>query len=78
MSDSRETEKTETSETGTSTLLMGGGVVTYGTTLALTAGYICPVCVVAAPLLLGYGGYQKYKYHTGKLGSKSALEDPEA
>lgn len=32
-------------------LAIGG----YGTTAALTAGYICPVCVVATPLLLGLG-----------------------
>ena len=52
--------------TGTTNLLIGGGVGAYGTTIALTAGYVCPICVIATPLFLGWGGVQKYKYLKNK------------
>jgi len=49
-------------ETGTTSLLIGGGIGAYGTTLAVTGGIICPTCVVAAPLFLGWGGVQRYRH----------------
>ena len=55
-----------TCSTGTTNLLIGGGVGAYGTTIALTAGYVCPICVIATPLFLGWGGVQKYKYLKNK------------
>lgn len=54
------------SETGNTSLVAGAGIGAYGTAMAVTAGYICPFCVVAAPALLGLGAYQKYKFHKAK------------
>lgn len=75
MTDSRETEN---QETGNVMLAAGGGFAAYGTTMALTASYVCPVCVVATPLLLGYGGYQKYKYLQSKKATETDSKAPEA
>lgn len=51
---------------GKTNLIIGGGIGAYGTTLALTVGYICPVCVVAAPAFLGVGAWQTLKARADK------------
>lgn len=48
-------------ENGNTNLLIGGGVAAYGATLATTAGIVCPTCLIAAPLFLGWGAVQKYQ-----------------
>ena len=58
-----EKTKTETPEKGTSTLLLGAGVGTYGTVNFALAGFVCPACIVLTPALLGYGAYQRYKFN---------------
>lgn len=71
------TEKTKTEEThakhikkqdaqnnGNKNLLIGTGFGAFGSTLVLTAGYVCPFCMVATPLFLGMGAVQKYKHLT--------------
>jgi hypothetical protein len=37
--------------------------------MAVTAGFVCSVCVVATPVLLGVGAYQKYKHRQTKKAS---------
>lgn len=45
-----------------STLLLAtGGGLTAVALAGLATGAVCPVCVVGAPLLVGYGLYKKYK-----------------
>ncbi len=56
----------------------GAGVGAYGTTLAVTAGYVCPMCVVAAPALIGWGLYertQEKKAAAGKNGEDDSSSD---
>ncbi len=53
-------------EKGTANLLVGGGFAVYGTAVATAAGAVCPVCVVAAPLFLGLGAVQRYRYQRKK------------
>lgn len=47
---------------GNAYLLGGVGLGAFGSTLALGANFVCPVCLIGTPFLLGYGGWQKYKY----------------
>ena len=58
--------KEDNSEKGTTSLLLGAGVGTYGTTMFLASGFICPACVFVAPTLLGVGAYQRKKYNDKK------------
>lgn len=45
-----------------STLFLAtGGGLTAVALAGLATGAVCPVCVVGAPLLVGYGLYKKYK-----------------
>ena len=53
-------------EKGTTNLLIGGGFGAYGTTMVLTIGYACPICMVATPLFLGMGAVQRFKYLKNK------------
>jgi hypothetical protein len=45
---------------GTFYLAAGGGLTAVAVAGA-AAGAVCPLCVVGAPLLVGYGLYKKYK-----------------
>ena len=58
--DGMEPETKKKEDDGTVFLAAGGGltVVALG---GLAAGAVCPLCVVGAPLLVGYGIYKKYK-----------------
>lgn len=47
-------------DNGTFYLAAGGGLTAVAVAGA-AAGAVCPVCVVGAPLLVGYGLYKKYK-----------------
>ncbi len=40
-------------------LVTGAAVGTFGTAAALLAGFVCPVCTIATPLLLGGGVVKK-------------------
>ena len=68
MTDSRETEgeKPQSTETGNAMLFAGGGFAAYGTTMAVTTGVFCSACILATPVLLGVGAYQKYKHVQAK------------
>lgn len=64
-------------KTGTTQLLVGGGIGAYGVTLATTVGYVCPICVIAAPAFLGWGGVQKYLYHKKNSAKADLAADQE-
>ncbi len=63
MKEQMDDKKKQTTENGNTFLIAGGASAAYGTSMALAASYVCPVCVVAAPALLGLGAYQRYKYN---------------
>lgn len=42
-------------------LLAAGGGLTAVAVAGAAAGVVCPICVVGAPLLVGYRLYKKYK-----------------
>ena len=44
---------------GNTCLALGGGLAALGAGTALAAGAVCPLCVVAAPALIGYGLYKR-------------------
>ena len=44
------------------TLITGGlGIGAFGAASAALLGAVCPVCVVAAPALVGVGLYKRYR-----------------
>lgn len=49
-------------ETGNAYLIGGACLGAYGVTVATATGLVCPMCLIGTPLLLGYGGWQKYKF----------------
>lgn len=57
--ESREEKKDP--DDGTLYLVAGGGL-TVVAIAGVAASTVCPVCVVGAPLLVGYGLYRKYKH----------------
>ena len=56
-------ENSQNPDDGTLPLVAGGGLTVLAVT-GIAAGAVCPVCVVGAPLLVGYGLYKKYKCRT--------------
>jgi hypothetical protein len=56
-------QKPEKPDDGTLPLVAGGGLTILAVT-GIAAGAVCPVCVVGAPLLVGYGLYKKYRSKT--------------
>lgn len=54
--------KPDRPEKGTTELIMGAGLGTYGTTAFLTTGFLCPACMLIAPALLGVGAYKRMKF----------------
>jgi len=60
--DVHDTGKKEENETDDGMVyLTAGGGLTAVAVVGLAAGAICPICVVGAPVLLGYGVYKKMK-----------------
>lgn len=49
-------------------LLIGAGLGlgAYVATTALTLSFVCPVCSIAAPILIGTGVYKKIKLNRNK------------
>ena len=64
-------------DTGNTCLVAGFGIGALGVTGAVTAGAVCPLCVIATPALLGIGAFQKLRYSKNKnqLKTKEASED---
>ncbi|HEP6426279.1 TPA: hypothetical protein VDB83_000543 [Burkholderia cenocepacia] len=80
----KETKATAESETplDSSTLYVGLGLGLggYATATSVLAGFVCPVCVVAAPALFATGVYQKIRNRRRKLenGSNRTTDGKEA
>ena len=56
------TRDSETETSDANTLILGGlGIGTFGLVSAAIGAAVCPVCVVAAPALLGVGAYKRWK-----------------
>ena len=61
MADDKQDEKNLTTADA-NTLIAGGlGIGAFGLIAAAIGGAVCPVCVVAAPALLGVGAYKRWK-----------------
>ncbi|MBD3362823.1 hypothetical protein GF362_03830 [Candidatus Dojkabacteria bacterium] len=68
------TESPHKDNSADASLLAGGalGAVAAGELVLL--GTACPLCVVGAPLLLGYGAYKKYKEKKNMKSNKDSQE----
>lgn len=55
-------------------LAAGAGITALGVGSAMTAGAVCPLCIVAAPALLGYGAWKRYKAGQSKEGESPGEE----
>lgn len=62
-SDAKDSKATQTqTQTDANTMILGGlGIGAFGVISAVIGGAVCPVCVVAAPALLGIGAYKRWK-----------------
>jgi hypothetical protein len=47
-------------------LIAGAGIGAFGAASALTAGAVCPLCLIATPALLGLGAYKHYRSKHGQ------------
>jgi hypothetical protein len=57
----KDAEKSGVARSDANTLLAGGfGIGAFGLISAAIGGAVCPVCVVAAPVLLGVGAYKRW------------------
>jgi NaMN:DMB phosphoribosyltransferase len=54
-------EKEESEKDDGMVYLTAGGGLTAVAVAGFAAGAVCPVCVVGAPVLMGYGLYKKMK-----------------
>jgi hypothetical protein len=64
MADDERAEKNPKMTDANSLILGGLGIGAFGLISAAIGGAVCPVCVVAAPALLGVGAYQRWKAST--------------
>ncbi len=55
------TEPRNDQEEAHTCIALGAGVGLLGATSAALTGAFCPLCVVVAPGLIGYGAYKKWK-----------------
>jgi hypothetical protein len=57
-----EDKKVDAAKSDANTLLAGGfGIGAFGLISAAVGGAVCPVCVVAAPVLLGVGAFSRWR-----------------
>lgn len=47
-------------------MVAGAGIGALGAVTAMIGGAVCPVCVVAAPALIGVGAFRKWKASRAK------------
>lgn len=45
-------------------MLTGAGIGVLGAVSAIIGGAVCPLCVVAAPALIGMGAYRRWRVST--------------
>lgn len=70
MSDETKPKRRESTEL----LVAGLGIGTVGAVSAIVGAAICPICVVAAPALLGVGLYKRWREHTAEAASGEPAE----
>ena len=62
MLDHREAaHREEEAREGTRLMLSGAGLGLFGAVSTVVLGATCPLCVVGAPALVGYGAYKRWK-----------------
>lgn len=59
--DGRATDSQAERREATELIVSGVGVGVLGTVAAAISGAVCPVCVVAAPALIGVGAYRRWR-----------------
>ena len=57
-----------------SCIALGAGVALLGASAAAVTGAVCPLCVLIAPGLIGYGSYKKWKANKPKTIRGSDVE----
>jgi hypothetical protein len=60
MTDTTERDRQEESRDANSCIAFGASLGAVGTGTALLAGATCPLCVVLAPALIGYGVWKRF------------------
>jgi len=65
MADEQDSEKDPGANDANSLIVGGLGIGAFGILSAAIGGAVCPVCVVAAPALLGVGAYKRWKGRRG-------------
>ncbi len=53
-----EEKKCSPCESGNRDLLIGGGVAAYGTTMAIVAGTVCPICVYLGAFVVSFACFR--------------------
>jgi hypothetical protein len=62
MEENRETQAvSEEGRDATACMAMGAGVGALGAASAAFVGVVCPLCIIVAPGLVGYGAYKKWR-----------------
>lgn len=51
-------------------MLSGAGIGVFGAVSAVIGGAVCPVCVVAAPALLGIGAFRRWRTSRARATSR--------
>ena len=69
-----ENQKNRAGRSANEFLVAGTALGAVGTVGALATGAVCPICIVATPLLLGIGLLQKF-WPGRKSSSSSALSE---
>ncbi len=72
MSDERELEVRE----GTRLMLSGAGLGLVGAASAVALGATCPLCVVGAPALIGWGAYKRWSATRAGSAELAASSEP--
>ena len=68
MTNTTEPDRNEELREANSCMVLGAGLGAVGTGTALLAGATCPLCVVIAPALFGYGVWKRITAPRGACG----------
>lgn len=61
MDDETERDREAEAKEGTRLILSGVGLGAFGAISAVALGATCPLCVVGAPALVGWGAYRRWQ-----------------
>lgn len=64
----------EGNDDSTRLLIAGAGIGAIGIASAIVGAAVCPVCVVAAPALLGAGAYKRWRSRRARQGEPETDE----